>query len=67
MNYNKHSIFILDLYKFQRPKLNSVIGILVHLSGCHFAEIKKAMLDLLEVSKCCFLMCVDLIFPNKRD
>jgi hypothetical protein len=36
---------------FQAPKLNSVVGILGHLAGSHFAEIRSALLELFQVCK----------------
>lgn len=34
----------------QAPKLNSVVGILGHLAGSHFADIRTALLELFKVS-----------------
>ncbi|KAG5330161.1 INT5 protein, partial [Acromyrmex heyeri] len=35
-------------HNVKNPKLNSVVGILGHLAGSHFQDIKKALLDFLE-------------------
>ncbi|XP_070157213.1 integrator complex subunit 5 [Polyergus mexicanus] len=37
-------------HNVKNPKLNSVVGILGHLAGSHFQDIRKALLDLFEWS-----------------
>ncbi|KAL6431054.1 hypothetical protein ACFW04_007061 [Cataglyphis niger] len=37
-------------HNIKNPKLNSVVGILGHLAGSHFQDIRKALLDLFEWS-----------------
>ncbi|XP_066597550.1 integrator complex subunit 5 [Prorops nasuta] len=37
-------------YNIKNPKLNSVVGILGHLAGSHFKDIRQAMLDLFKWS-----------------
>ncbi|XP_039302665.1 integrator complex subunit 5 isoform X2 [Solenopsis invicta] len=37
-------------HNVKNPKLNSVVGILGHLAGSHFKDIRKALLDLFEWS-----------------
>lgn len=36
-------------YNVKNPKLNSVVGILGHLAGSHFQDIRTALLDLFKV------------------
>lgn len=38
------------VHNVKNPKLNSVVGILGHLAGSHFQDIRKALLDLFEAS-----------------
>jgi len=45
-------------HNVKNPKLNSVVGILGHLAGSHFQDIRKALLDLFEVSLLYKLYCV---------
>lgn len=37
-------------HNIKNPKLNSVVGILGHLAGSHFQDIRTALLDLFKVS-----------------
>lgn len=42
--------------KLQTPKLNSVVGILGHLAGTHFTELKNALVNLFQVIYFCSLL-----------
>lgn len=44
-------------HNVKNPKLNSVVGILGHLAGSHFQDIRKALLDLFQASPDKLLHC----------
>lgn len=51
-------------HNVKNPKLNSVVGILGHLAGSHFQDIRKALLDLFEASFVRSLYIVVLLLKN---